>query len=91
MIKKEKIEDFLLENGFKPNLKGFAYLTFAIQIYRNDISMTKELYPQIAKEFNTIASRAERALRHSIKTRVLADDSSNAEYIAKAKLLLERE
>lgn len=30
-------------------------------------SITKELYPSIAKKFNTTSSRVERAIRHAIE------------------------
>ncbi len=47
------------------------YLREAITMVYNDIdllgSITKVLYPDIAKTYNTTASRVERAIRHAIE------------------------
>ena len=47
------------------------YLREAITMVVNDIELlsaiTKELYPSIAKKYNTTASRVERAIRHAIE------------------------
>ncbi|MPN30049.1 Stage 0 sporulation protein A [bioreactor metagenome] len=47
------------------------YLREAITLVVNDIELlsavTKELYPSIAKRYNTTASRVERAIRHAIE------------------------
>lgn len=47
------------------------YLREAISMVYHDIellgSITKVLYPDIAKKFNTTASRVERAIRHAIE------------------------
>ena len=53
--------------GFKYIIEGVTYLYHR----RNDkasvkISVTKELYPHIAKKFNTTPSRVERAIRHEV-------------------------
>lgn len=57
--------------GAKPNIKGYRYLREAvIMVYGNWDYMeaiTKALYPEIAKKFNTTGSRVERAIRHSIE------------------------
>ncbi|MFB8735129.1 sporulation initiation factor Spo0A C-terminal domain-containing protein [Bacillus sp. SL00103] len=54
-----------------PYIKGYLYLREAISMVYNDIellgSITKVLYPDIAKKFNTTASRVERAIRHAIE------------------------
>ena len=65
----DKIRLLLLSLGIKPHVRGFKYLIEAIQIYaeaNGDISITKELYPQIAFKFDTTGSRVERAMRHAI-------------------------
>ncbi len=47
------------------------YLREAITMVVNDMELlsaiTKELYPSIAKKYNTTASRVERAIRHAIE------------------------
>lgn len=67
----ERIEDKLLALGVKPNIKGFRYLVDAVEIWMErggNMSMTKELYPQIAAKNGTTSFRVERAIRHGIET-----------------------
>jgi two-component system response regulator (stage 0 sporulation protein A) len=53
------------------HIKGYLYLREAILMVVGDMEMlgavTKELYPSIAKKFNTTPSRVERAIRHAIE------------------------
>ena len=53
------------------HIKGYMYLREAITMVVNDMELlsavTKELYPSIAKKYNTTASRVERAIRHAIE------------------------
>ena len=53
------------------HIKGYQYLRRAIikAIIDRDIinSVTKELYPQVAKDFDTTSPRVERAIRHAIE------------------------
>lgn len=57
--------------GVPAHIKGYLYLREAISMVYLDIellgSITKILYPDIAKKFNTTASRVERAIRHAIE------------------------
>lgn len=61
----------LREIGVPANIRGYHYLRHAITMAVNDLdvlnSITKELYPSIAKKFNTTSSRVERAIRHAIE------------------------
>lgn len=61
----------LREIGVPANIRGYHYLRHAITMAVNDMdilnSITKELYPSIAKKFNTTSSRVERAIRHAIE------------------------
>lgn len=69
-MNRAKIEDALLAMGAPAGIKGFAYIADAIQIFDEigtNISITKELYPTIAKKNNTTPSRAERAIRHAFE------------------------
>ncbi len=57
--------------GVPAHIKGYHYLRSAIINSVNDPEMlesvTKLLYPTVAKEHNTTASRVERAIRHAIE------------------------
>ena len=57
--------------GVPAHIKGYQYLRTAILmvVEDNDIinSVTKILYPTIAKKYATTASRVERAIRHAIE------------------------
>ncbi|HLR66406.1 sporulation transcription factor Spo0A [Virgibacillus alimentarius] len=65
------ITNIIHEIGVPAHIKGYMYLREAITMVYNDIellgSITKVLYPDIAKAFNTTASRVERAIRHAIE------------------------
>ncbi|MFJ5671007.1 sporulation transcription factor Spo0A [Bacillus safensis] len=65
------ITTIIHEIGVPAHIKGYLYLREAISMVYNDIellgSITKVLYPDIAKKFNTTASRVERAIRHAIE------------------------
>lgn len=70
---KIKVEDKLLEIGLDPSILGFKYINDAVIycllhcINVADISITKVLYPEIAKMNNTSASRIERCIRTCIE------------------------
>lgn len=67
----EKITSIFLTVGIPAHIKGYHFLREAIRmVYFNPelISrITKELYPGIAKRFNTTPSKVERAIRHAIE------------------------
>ena len=66
-----EITNIIHEIGVPAHIKGYMYLREAITMIVNDMELlsavTKELYPSIAKKFNTTASRVERAIRHAIE------------------------
>ncbi|HCQ90198.1 sporulation transcription factor Spo0A [Clostridium sp. Marseille-Q7071] len=66
-----EITNIIHEIGVPAHIKGYMYLREAITLVVNDIeflsAVTKELYPTIAKKYNTTASRVERAIRHAIE------------------------
>ncbi len=66
-----EITNIIHEIGVPAHIKGYLYLREAIKTVVNDIEMlsavTKELYPSIAKRYNTTSSRVERAIRHAIE------------------------
>ncbi len=57
--------------GVPAHIKGYHYLREAIMMAIRDIdiinSITKQLYPSVAKKYGTTASRVERAIRHAIE------------------------
>ncbi|MFT8391260.1 MAG: sporulation transcription factor Spo0A [Sporolactobacillus sp.] len=59
------------EIGVPAHIKGYMYLREAITMVYKDIellgSITKVLYPDIAKKYKTTPSRVERAIRHAIE------------------------
>lgn len=65
------VTDIIHEIGVPAHIKGYQYLREAIMVSVNDIEMlhsiTKILYPTIAKRFQTTPSRVERAIRHAIE------------------------
>ncbi len=67
----EKITSVFLTVGIPAHIKGYHYLRGAIKMVVEDSSLinsiTKELYPAIAKAFGTTASKVERAIRHAIE------------------------
>ena len=65
------VTNVIHEVGVPAHIKGYQYLREAIMMVVNDIEVinqiTKQLYPDIAKKFNTTPSRVERAIRHAIE------------------------
>lgn len=57
--------------GVPAHIKGYQYLRTAILMTVNDSnvinSVTKVLYPSVAKQYRTTTSRVERAIRHAIE------------------------
>lgn len=65
----DKVENFLRYLGFYPHLSGYKMLVTAISIMmtHSRISMTKELYPQVAAVWGTDWKQAEHAIRNCIE------------------------
>ena len=65
------VTDIIHEIGVPAHIKGYQYLRSSIMMAVMDMdildSITKQLYPSIAKEYNTTPSRVERAIRHAIE------------------------
>lgn len=66
-----KITKMLHSLGVPSHIKGYNYIRESIKlIYKNPYianGITKELYPSVAKTYNTTSSRVERAIRHAIE------------------------
>lgn len=67
----EKITAVFLSVGIPAHIKGYHYLREAIRMvfFKPELisHITKELYPGIARRFNTSPSKVERAIRHAIE------------------------
>lgn len=67
----QDVTDIIHEIGVPAHIKGYQYLREAIMMSVKEPSMissiTKVLYPTIAKRFQTTPSRVERAIRHAIE------------------------
>ena len=67
----QDVTDMIHEIGVPAHIKGYQYLREAIMMAVEDnsilSSITKVLYPTIAKRFETTPSRVERAIRHAIE------------------------
>lgn len=65
------VTNMIHEIGVPAHIKGYQYLRDAIMMAVEDMSMlnsiTKILYPTIAKNHQTTPSRVERAIRHAIE------------------------
>lgn len=64
--------ELLRKLDVRPNIKGYDYLKFLMEKCAQDPSyhsgmITKEIYPECAKKFNTTLSRVERAIRHALE------------------------
>jgi len=57
--------------GVPAHIKGYQYLRTAILMVANNTdvinSVTKTLYPSVARQYGTTSSRVERAIRHAIE------------------------
>lgn len=67
----ERITSIFLSIGIPAHIKGYQFLKEAIKlvIKKPEIinSITKQLYPSIARNFETSPSKVERAIRHAIE------------------------
>lgn len=65
------VTEIIHEVGVPAHIKGYQYLRDAIVMSVKDMDMlnsiTKILYPTIAKKYQTTPSRVERAIRHAIE------------------------
>lgn len=67
----QRVTELFLQIGVPPHLKGYQYLKEAVKLAaRNRMiiySITKQLYPQIAKAFNVTPTKVELAIRHTVE------------------------
>jgi two-component system response regulator (stage 0 sporulation protein A) len=67
----EKLVNILLSVGISANLQGYTFLKESIKMVVEDPMtinrVTKVMYPNIAKKFDTTPCRVERAIRHALE------------------------
>jgi len=65
------ITEIIHQIGVPAHIKGYHFLRYAIMTAVEDPeiinAVTKQLYPTVAKRFDTTSSRVERAIRHAIE------------------------
>lgn len=78
------VTEIIHQVGIPAHIKGYHYLRTAIMLSVNDDEMinsiTKLLYPTVAKQYQTTSSRVERAIRHAIE---IAWDRGNVDVLEK--------
>ncbi|MFA7434741.1 MAG: sporulation transcription factor Spo0A [Bacilli bacterium] len=66
-----EITTLLHEIGVPAHIRGYLYIREAITMVYHNLeilgNITKILYPEVARKFNTTSSRVERAIRHAIE------------------------
>lgn len=66
-----EVTNIMHEFGVPAHVKGYQFLRDAIMMAVKDMevinSITKQLYPTLAEQYNTTPSRVERAIRHAIE------------------------
>ncbi|HKM35123.1 MAG TPA: sporulation initiation factor Spo0A C-terminal domain-containing protein [Lachnospiraceae bacterium] len=77
------ITEVMLDIGVPAHLKGYYYLRNAIMMTGRDIevvtSVTKLMYPVIAKKFKTTDQKVERAIRNAIEVSWLRGNTQTFE------------
>ena len=67
----ELVTSIIHEVGVPAHIKGYQYVREAIMLTVEDMdvinSVTKVLYPEVARKYHTTPSRVERAIRHAIE------------------------
>jgi len=67
----KRISEIFMTVGIPAHIKGYQFLREAIKLTIEQPSIinciTKQLYPSIAKKFDTSPSKVERAIRHAIE------------------------
>lgn len=66
----ERLAGIFIQAGIPPHIKGYQFLREAVKcaMSRPEMinSITRELYPSVARKYNTSSSKVERAIRHAI-------------------------
>ena len=77
-ITEKRISEKLRHLGVPANIHGFSYIKTAIGLIASDEDylhgITKNLYPTIAKKYNTTWQRVERSIRHAVERTFIDGD-----------------
>lgn len=77
-VETKSIHEVLLGIGIPPNILGYCYILYALELILFNPNylrgITKQLYPDVAKKFNTTPVRVERDIRHAISVAWLRGD-----------------
>lgn len=92
MTVRQKALQYMLNSGISPRMRGFPYLTLALEkCYENReylTMLTKILYPEIAKHYGTTQAAVERVMRYALHHS--ADNPcSVGEFLARGIYLME--
>lgn len=67
----EQVDNLFLTLGIPAHIKGYQYLREAVRMVMDNPAVishiTKELYPGVARRYDTSSSKVERAMRHAIE------------------------
>ena len=84
-VKAHDICEVLLAIGIPPNLLGYTYITYATELILDNPkymhAITKKLYVEIAKKYDSTPARVERDIRHAIKIGWLCGNMSFISHI----------
>ena len=72
--KRNDLRRYMVQLGFRESLSGTAMLRRAVELWQRGKMMTKDIYPEIAKEFGSTPSRVERSMRHAIDSAFMRGD-----------------
>ena len=90
----KRISELVKRIGIPAHLKGYGYTIEAvIEFVKNpnpNLSMTKSLYPKIAKKYGTTPSRVERGIRHGVEVALGRGDSKLVNNLFKCSILSEK-
>ena len=67
-VDEQLMNNKLLWMGFRDSIQGTEMLRIAIKLWEPGISITKEIYPTVAKACGSTPSRVERCMRHAIES-----------------------
>lgn len=66
-----RVTQIMRDVGVPAHIKGYQYMRDAVMMVIDDLeiisSVTKRLYPELARKYKTTPSRVERAIRHAIE------------------------
>lgn len=65
----KRLARYLIYLGMPVSLRGFELVISAVKlaVEQSNAGITKVIYPKLAEQFGTYASRVERAIRHAIE------------------------